>query len=105
MPPPSRHVDQTRSFVRPICEILVVEEVPKYFHCRYVQYGDVSPKVDVYAFGVVLYELISAKEAIVKANGSVTEPKGLLTRQLSLYQLTSMMHKGKPLRMLAELLL
>ncbi|GJR89297.1 retrovirus-related pol polyprotein from transposon TNT 1-94 [Tanacetum coccineum] len=42
------------------------------------QYGDVSPKVDVYAFGVVLYELISAKEAIVKANGSVTESKGLV---------------------------
>ncbi|GJX51719.1 LysM domain receptor-like kinase 3, partial [Tanacetum coccineum] len=46
--------------------------------CRYAQYGDVSPKVDVYAFGVVLYELISAKEAIVKANGSVTESKGLV---------------------------
>ncbi|GKC58878.1 LysM domain receptor-like kinase 3 isoform X2 [Tanacetum coccineum] len=57
---------------------MVVEEVPKYFHCRYAQYGDVSPKVDVYAFGVVLYELISAKEAIVKANGSVTESKGLV---------------------------
>ncbi|XP_059291970.1 lysM domain receptor-like kinase 3 [Lycium ferocissimum] len=37
-----------------------------------------SPKVDVYAFGVVLYELISAKEAIVKPNGSVTESKGLV---------------------------
>lgn len=45
---------------------------------RYAQYGDVSPKVDVYAFGVVLYELISAKEAIVKPNGSVTESKGLV---------------------------
>lgn len=46
--------------------------------CRYAQYGDVSPKVDVYAFGVVLYELISAKEAIVKENGSVAESKGLV---------------------------
>lgn len=45
---------------------------------RYAQYGDVSPKVDVYAFGVVLYELISAKEAIVKPNGSLTESKGLV---------------------------
>uniref|UniRef100_A0A164W9U1 LysM domain-containing protein n=1 Tax=Daucus carota subsp. sativus TaxID=79200 RepID=A0A164W9U1_DAUCS len=44
----------------------------------YAQYGDVSPKVDVYAFGVVLYELISAKDAIVKANGSMTESKGLV---------------------------
>ena len=46
--------------------------------CRYAQYGDVSPKVDVYAFGVVLYELISAKEAIVKANDSIDESKGLV---------------------------
>nr|XP_043629240.1 lysM domain receptor-like kinase 3 [Erigeron canadensis] len=49
-----------------------------YMPPEYAQYGDVSPKIDVYAFGVVLYELISAKEAIVKANGSVTESKGLV---------------------------
>ncbi|KAM7276237.1 hypothetical protein ACFE04_018103 [Oxalis oulophora] len=49
-----------------------------YMPPEYAQYGDVSPKVDVYALGVVLYELISAKEAIVKANGSVTESKGLV---------------------------
>ncbi|XP_031105750.1 chitin elicitor receptor kinase 1 [Ipomoea triloba] len=49
-----------------------------YMPPEYAQYGDVSPKVDVYAFGVVLYELISAKEAIVKANGSVAESKGLV---------------------------
>ncbi|KAK4275997.1 hypothetical protein QN277_019000 [Acacia crassicarpa] len=29
-------------------------------------YGSVSPKIDVYAFGVVLYELISAKEAVLR---------------------------------------
>ncbi|KAJ0053683.1 hypothetical protein Pint_01985 [Pistacia integerrima] len=46
---------------------------------RYAQYGDVSPKIDVYAFGVVLYELISAKEAIVRgANDSAAESKGLV---------------------------
>ncbi|KAG8488374.1 hypothetical protein CXB51_016357 [Gossypium anomalum] len=49
-----------------------------YMPPEYAQYGDVSPKIDVYAFGVVLYELISAKEAIVKANGSLTESKGLV---------------------------
>ncbi|KAL8088047.1 lysM domain receptor-like kinase 3 [Apium graveolens] len=49
-----------------------------YMPPEYAQYGDVSPKVDVYAFGVVLYELISAKEAIVKASGSMTESKGLV---------------------------
>ncbi|XP_010046263.2 lysM domain receptor-like kinase 3 isoform X1 [Eucalyptus grandis] len=49
-----------------------------YMPPEYAQYGDVSPKVDVYAFGVVLYELISAKEAIVKANGSVADSRGLV---------------------------
>nr|KAJ0185600.1 hypothetical protein LSAT_V11C900498680 [Lactuca sativa] len=49
-----------------------------YMPPEYAQYGDVSPKVDVYAFGVVLYELISAKEAIVKANGSNADSKGLV---------------------------
>ena len=46
--------------------------------CRYAQYGEVSTKVDVYAFGVVLYELISAREAIVKTNEEVTESMGLI---------------------------
>ncbi|XVE72428.1 hypothetical protein DITRI_Ditri11bG0038700 [Diplodiscus trichospermus] len=49
-----------------------------YMPPEYAQYGDVSSKVDVYAFGVVLYELVSAKEAIVKADGSTTESKGLV---------------------------
>ncbi|XP_038985860.1 chitin elicitor receptor kinase 1-like isoform X2 [Phoenix dactylifera] len=49
-----------------------------YMPPEYAQYGDVSPKVDVFAFGVVLYELISAKEAIVKTNEFVTESKGLV---------------------------
>ncbi|KAK1295310.1 Chitin elicitor receptor kinase 1 [Acorus calamus] len=49
-----------------------------YMPPEYAQYGDVSPKVDVYAFGVVLYELISAKEAVVKTNGSIAESKGLV---------------------------
>lgn len=46
--------------------------------CRYGQFGDVSPKIDVYAFGVVLYELISAKQAIIKASEIATESKGLV---------------------------
>ncbi|XP_024982801.1 chitin elicitor receptor kinase 1-like [Cynara cardunculus var. scolymus] len=49
-----------------------------YMPPEYAQYGEVSPKVDVYAFGVVLFELISAKDAIVKASDSVTESKGLV---------------------------
>ncbi|XP_068656112.1 chitin elicitor receptor kinase 1-like [Aristolochia californica] len=49
-----------------------------YMSPEYAQYGDVSPKVDVYAFGVVLYELISAKEAVVKMDGLTTESKGLV---------------------------
>ena len=46
--------------------------------CRYARYGDVSPKVDVYAFGVVLYELISAKEAIVRSTECASDVKGLV---------------------------
>ncbi|CAK9184957.1 unnamed protein product [Ilex paraguariensis] len=34
--------------------------------------------IHVYAFGVVLYELISGKEAIIKTNEVVTESKGLI---------------------------
>ncbi|KAJ4982110.1 hypothetical protein NE237_032947 [Protea cynaroides] len=49
-----------------------------YMPPEYAKYGDVSPKVDVFAFGVVLYELISAKEAVVRASGSSTESKGLV---------------------------
>ncbi|XP_058210622.1 lysM domain receptor-like kinase 3 isoform X1 [Rhododendron vialii] len=49
-----------------------------YMPPEYAQYCcNISPKVDVYAFGVVLYELISAKEAIVKSDGSTAEAKGL----------------------------
>ncbi|KAF8031913.1 hypothetical protein BT93_D0968 [Corymbia citriodora subsp. variegata] len=49
-----------------------------YMSPEYAQYGDVSPKVDVYAFGVVLYELISAKQAVIKMDGSASEAKGLV---------------------------
>ncbi|KAJ6807386.1 lysM domain receptor-like kinase 3 [Iris pallida] len=48
-----------------------------YMSPEYAQYGDVSPKIDVYAFGVVLFELISAKEAIIKEE-SVPESTGLV---------------------------
>ncbi|XP_050368492.1 lysM domain receptor-like kinase 3 [Argentina anserina] len=49
-----------------------------YMPPEYAQYGDVSPKIDVYAFGVVLFELISAKEAVVKTNEYVPESRGLV---------------------------
>lgn len=44
---------------------------------RYARYGEVSPKVDVYAFGIVLYELVSAKEAIVRST-EFTDAQGLV---------------------------
>ncbi|KAK4711455.1 hypothetical protein R3W88_005968 [Solanum pinnatisectum] len=49
-----------------------------YMAPEYGQFGDVSPKIDVYAFGVVLYELISAKQAIIKTSEIATESKGLV---------------------------
>ncbi|KAF5458313.1 hypothetical protein F2P56_022348 [Juglans regia] len=49
-----------------------------YMPPEYAQYGEVSPKVDVFAFGVVLYELISAKEAVMRPNSSTVESKGLV---------------------------
>ncbi|XP_010235348.1 chitin elicitor receptor kinase 1 [Brachypodium distachyon] len=49
-----------------------------YMPPEYARYGDVSPKVDVYAFGVVLYELISAKDAIVRSTESSSDSKGLV---------------------------
>ncbi|XP_058732847.1 lysM domain receptor-like kinase 3 [Vicia villosa] len=38
-------------------------------------YGHISRKIDVYAFGVVLYQLISAKEAVIKIDKPSTEFK------------------------------
>ncbi|KAI3928325.1 hypothetical protein MKW98_023926 [Papaver atlanticum] len=49
-----------------------------YMSPEYAQWGDITPKVDVYAFGVVLYELISAKAAVVRSNGSSFELRGLV---------------------------
>ncbi|XP_015065171.1 lysM domain receptor-like kinase 3 [Solanum pennellii] len=49
-----------------------------YMAPEYGQFGDVSPKIDVYAFGVVLYELISARKAIIKTSEIATESKGLV---------------------------
>ncbi|XP_039817544.1 chitin elicitor receptor kinase 1-like isoform X2 [Panicum virgatum] len=49
-----------------------------YMPPEYAQYGDVSRKVDVFAFGVVLYELISAKEAIVRSTEPGSDSMGLV---------------------------
>ncbi|KAH0768199.1 hypothetical protein KY290_002547 [Solanum tuberosum] len=45
---------------------------PEYGHS-----GIISSKIDVYAFGVVLYELISSKEAVVKEDG-IDEARSLV---------------------------
>lgn len=63
------------SFIHCCSKAVSLNEV---FVNRYAQYGDVSPKIDVYAFGVVLYELISAKKAVVRTNEYVAESKGLV---------------------------
>jgi len=48
-----------------------------FLSCRYA-YGSVSSKIDVYAFGVVLYELISAKAAVIMGGDSGADLKGLV---------------------------
>ncbi|PIM98169.1 Serine/threonine protein kinase [Handroanthus impetiginosus] len=50
-----------------------------YMAPEYAGSGDISPKIDVYAFGVILFELISAKEAVLKRGEVATEPKALVT--------------------------
>ncbi|GAU14462.1 hypothetical protein TSUD_250020 [Trifolium subterraneum] len=42
-----------------------------------VYYGELRGKIDVYAFGVVLYELISAKTAVIKIDKTEFECKSL----------------------------
>ncbi|OVA09750.1 Protein kinase domain [Macleaya cordata] len=49
-----------------------------YMPPEYAQYGTISPKIDVYAFGVVIYELISAMEAVVKTTENIAESRGLI---------------------------
>ncbi|XP_020415416.1 lysM domain receptor-like kinase 3 isoform X2 [Prunus persica] len=51
---------------------------PNMLAYRYARCGGASTKVDVYAFGVVIYESISAKEAVVRADSSGSEPRGLV---------------------------
>ncbi|XP_074274991.1 chitin elicitor receptor kinase 1-like isoform X2 [Silene latifolia] len=48
-----------------------------YMAPEYGHYREVTPKADVFAFGIVLYELISAKTAIVKDNDEFGESKPL----------------------------
>ena len=43
-------------------------------------YGHISRKIDVYAFGVVLYELISAKAAVIKIDKTEFQFKSLEIR-------------------------
>lgn len=41
--------------------------------CRYLTDGLATAKSDVYAFGVVLFEIISGKEAIIRTEGMVSK--------------------------------
>ena len=63
--------------------LLEVEENPNQFDQVHF-YADMHStvkfpqKIDVYAFGVVLYELVLGKEVIIKTNEIVHESKGLV---------------------------
>lgn len=56
--------------------VIFTKVLLNYFNCsilfsyRYLSDGLASSKSDVYAFGVVLFEIISGKEAIIRTEGS-----------------------------------
>ncbi|XP_052116430.1 chitin elicitor receptor kinase 1-like [Arachis duranensis] len=68
----------TSVWLKRLVKVVLVKSIMESSMARYV-YGSVSPKINVYAFGVVLYELISAKEALMRSGGaSGAELKGLV---------------------------
>ncbi|KAK9741736.1 hypothetical protein RND81_03G124800 [Saponaria officinalis] len=50
-----------------------------YMPPEYTQFGTVSPKVDVFAFDVVLFELISGKDVVLKKKGSLFQPNTIVS--------------------------
>ncbi|KAL9230399.1 hypothetical protein vseg_005759 [Gypsophila vaccaria] len=50
-----------------------------YMPPEYTLFGNISPKVDVFAFGVVLFELISGKDAVLKEEGSLFRPNTIVS--------------------------
>lgn len=50
--------------------------------CRYFSNGLATTKSDVYAFGVVLFEVISGKEAIIQTQGPEKRPLASIVSSL-----------------------
>lgn len=62
--------------LRQLLQSIIIPSTSLTFHhwpCRYLSDGLATTKSDVYAFGVVLFEIISGKEAIIRTEGAVTK--------------------------------